>query len=399
MLDVRAEERVEADAGQTPAVVAERRRDIDYLRGAIVLLVVWHHSILAYASLATINRENPIETFTPVADARRWPGFDLLAGFNDVFFMALLFFVSGLFVWRSLTRKGTGAFARDRLIRLGVPFLVALPILIPLAYYPAQLNVELVFGGDTSFLEFWWQMVRSGFGTAGPLWFLWLLLVFDGLIALAYRVRRRHPETSSLPAPTRPLRFFAVLVMASTAAYLPLVFLFGPLDWIGAGPFVVQTSRVFFYLVYFLAGVVVGAYGLERGLLARGGALAGRWWVWLSLALLLFAVLIAQVVATPPRPLAGALAFTIACAALVIASLAFAVRFFTGRWPLFESFADNAYGIYIVHYAFVTWLQYALLGADLSAVTKAVLVFAGTVILSWGLILSLRRVPAIARVI
>jgi hypothetical protein len=52
-----------------------------------------------------------------------------------------------------------------------------------------------------------------------------------------------------------------------------------------------------------------------------------------------------------------------------------------------------------VFFEFVTWLQYGLLGIDLSAITKATLVFAGTLLLSWGLIAAIRRIPAVARVI
>jgi hypothetical protein len=38
----------------------------------------------------------------PVVDSQRWSGFALFVGFNDAFFMSLMFFLSGLFVWRSL---------------------------------------------------------------------------------------------------------------------------------------------------------------------------------------------------------------------------------------------------------------------------------------------------------
>src|SRR5215467_13007348 len=44
--------------------------------------------------------------------------------FNDTFFMALMFLLSGLFVWPSLERKGSARFLRDRTLRLGVPFAV-----------------------------------------------------------------------------------------------------------------------------------------------------------------------------------------------------------------------------------------------------------------------------------
>lgn len=47
-----------------------------------------------------------------MVDAQRWSGFSLLVGFNDAFFMSLMFFHSGLFVWKSLERKGSGAFVR-----------------------------------------------------------------------------------------------------------------------------------------------------------------------------------------------------------------------------------------------------------------------------------------------
>ncbi|MCB0073208.1 MAG: ABC transporter permease, partial [Caldilineaceae bacterium] len=50
-------------------------------------------------------------------------------------FMALMFFISGLFVWRSLARKGVGPFLRDRLIRLGIPFVVGVLVLVPLAWW------------------------------------------------------------------------------------------------------------------------------------------------------------------------------------------------------------------------------------------------------------------------
>ena len=45
---------------------------------------------------------------------------------------------------------------------------------------------------------------------------------------------------------------------------------------------------------------------------------------------------------------------------------------------MWDSLRGNAYGIYLVHYAFVTWLQYALLHAPLAAMVKAALVFIGT---------------------
>ena len=394
----------QAEPRSTIAVVQARTRRVafDYLRTFVVVLVVWHHAVLAYAMSATINPENPIATFTPVADVQRWLGFDVLTGFNDTFFMALMFFISGLFVWGSLARKGVGPFLRDRLIRLGIPFVVGVLVLVPLAYYPAQLTVQLVYGGNVSYGEFWRALARNGFGTAGPLWFVWLLLLFDAVAAVIYsllRPARQVGGTRRRAVFERPWLFFGVILAASAATYLPMVRIFGPLAWIGVGPFVAQASRIFFYLVYFLAGVAVGAYGLERSLLQSGGVLAKRWWLWLPAGLLSFVVLLVSVVGGPSRPMVDAVAFTVTCATLVFGFTALFLRFATRRVGIFDSLTANAYGIYIVHYAFVMWLQYALLGVELSAIAKGTVVFAGALALSWGTVALLRRVPGVARVI
>src|ERR1700675_4931017 len=76
------------------------------------LLVLFHHSVLNY-------------TWFGHGDPMRWLGFDLVVLFNDSFFMALMFLISGLFVRDSLARKGPAIFLRDRAWRLGVPYLVS----------------------------------------------------------------------------------------------------------------------------------------------------------------------------------------------------------------------------------------------------------------------------------
>ena len=42
----------------------------------------------------------------------------------------------------------------------------------------------------------------------------------------------------------------------------------------------------------------------------------------------------------------------------------------------------NAYGMYLVHYVFAIWLQYALLVTGLLAIGKAAIVFGGTLLVS-----------------
>jgi hypothetical protein len=39
-----------------------------------------------------------------IVDPLRWIGFDVLGGFNETYMMALMFLLSGLFVWPTLQR-------------------------------------------------------------------------------------------------------------------------------------------------------------------------------------------------------------------------------------------------------------------------------------------------------
>ena len=125
----------------------------DYLRSFGVLLVVLHHAALAYVTFGFLNPYDFMQTFSPVVDGLKWVGFDRIVGVNDTFFMPLLFFVSGLFVWKGLQSKGVFRFLSSRLVRLGIPFVIGLLVIIPVAYYPTVLENHLVY-----------QVTLRGFG-------------------------------------------------------------------------------------------------------------------------------------------------------------------------------------------------------------------------------------------
>ena len=113
---------------------------------------------------------------------QRWIGFNVLTLFNDAFFMSLMFLLSGLFVWPSLKRKGIAHFLRDRALRLGLPFLAAIFILMPIAYY-ASFRLT---GSKLGFLEFYAANFQQGIWFDGPGWFIWFLLLLDLLAIPVY---------------------------------------------------------------------------------------------------------------------------------------------------------------------------------------------------------------------
>jgi peptidoglycan/LPS O-acetylase OafA/YrhL len=373
----------------------------DYLRSFGVLLVLLHHAALAYVSFGYLNPEDPARTVSPIVDSAKWAGFDLVVLLNDTFFMPLLFFVSGLFVWRSLERKGATRFLRGRLTRLGIPFLIGVIVLSPVAYYPTILEIELVHGVSQSFGEFWIDFAQRGFAPPGPLWFLWLLLAFDCLAALSYLVFRKAGGGSnrrSTPILDNSLLFALVLIGLSFAAYLPMRGAFAPGQWLGIWAFEMEVVRVLVYLLYFGAGVAVGARGLERSAFRADGPFAKRWWAWLLAWLLSYGGLTLAFLSAPQSPLARYI-FIVEMALAVLGLTAVFVRFARRPVPVLDSLSANSYGIYIIHYLVVIWLQYALLRIDLPAVAKGAIVFFGGLTLCWGSIAALRRIRAVARII
>jgi hypothetical protein len=401
-------------AGQ-PVEHAARRGynvSIGYLRGFLVILVLAHHSAVGYFqgvpnSRAPLLKIPMLWRAFPVVDPHAHSVLlTIFLSFNDTFFMALMFFVSGLFLWPSLVRKGNAPFLRDRFMRLGIPFLFAAAVVAPLAYYPSYL-----LGGGRGVAGYVHDWLSFGDWPAGPAWFFWLLLAFDLVVGAIFAFAPQFPDALSKPAENareHPVRFFAMLVAASMAAYVPMVAVFGPAAWTSIGPFQFQTARLFHYAVYFFAGIGVGAYGIERGLLAPDGKLARHWGRWTVAMLVVFVASMALAVIAMSRPgvlspgvanALGGLVFALTCGAISFAFLALFVRFVTRRNPIFDSLSDNEYGMYLIHYMFVSWLQMALLAVALGGITKTIAVFSGVLLLSWGTSAGLRRVPAIGRIV
>src|ERR1700737_3354514 len=104
-----------------------RNAALDRTRTFLTLVVVIHHAVIPY-------------TYFGHTDPKSWLGFDAVVLATDSFFMAMFFFLSGLFVWPSLVHKSSLIFLRDRLLRLGFPFAIAAFTMIPIAYYGITLR-------------------------------------------------------------------------------------------------------------------------------------------------------------------------------------------------------------------------------------------------------------------
>lgn len=371
--------------------LARRPKDVafDYLKVLVILLVVAHHSCLAYTTFAHFDPAHYLTGSTaPVVDTARWGFFDYAENFNDVFFMSLMFFISGLFVWPSLRRSGTRAFVCGRLLRLGAPFAVGSFLLMPVAYYASwQLT-----GNDAGYLAYWRQDTIHE-RVPGPLWFIWLLLLFDIIAAVFYFVWPRRIGVMPLAwTKHKPVAAAAAMFAVCAVVYLPALKAFG-WAW-GAffiAPFYFQLSRFGLYLAWFAVGAWIGSEDLERGLLARDGALARYWPWWLCACFVAYNMLwflpmgleAAGALTADQRGAIWAILWVVSCVASCFALVALFRATVRTRRHWMDSLSRSAYIIYIVHYAYVLWLQRWLMGINIHASLKFVIVFSGATLFSW----------------
>jgi hypothetical protein len=374
-----------------------RNASLDRARTFLTLVVLLHHAVIPYTHFGH-------------TDPKSWIGFDMIVLATDSFFMAMFFFLSGLFVWPSLKRKGPLNHLNDRLLRLGLPFAICAFTVIPVAYYAISLRQHPELG----FTAFWWKTVTVGPWPSGPMWFLWVLFGFDIIASVLYRLSPNLLDPInrlSLEGFERPAKFFAVLLAVTAAFYIPGRMRFGPGSWFEFGPFSVQHGRVLLYATYFFFGAGIGALSnLDQGVLGAESRLAKSGWGWIAVALVPYCLMwvlidikrgvLGNPVALPHWYEATyGLFFASFSVAIMFAILAYFLRFKRSGWSILDPMQPDAFGMFLVHYPIALWLQYWLFDYDLPAIAKATIGFLLTVILSWGLTEVLRKIPGAKHVL
>jgi len=160
---------------------------LDHLKTMLTCVVVLHHITTGFAVKRGGFGINFLAYDKPVGPYGLWGVHSLLMqnsfvwGFaacfqstNDMYFMALFFFISGLFTPSSFDRKGAFSFLQDKFKRLGVPVVASYFVLMPLL---DGFTTRVVFEGS-------WNYPNEGkWIQGGPAWFISWLLIFNILYA------------------------------------------------------------------------------------------------------------------------------------------------------------------------------------------------------------------------
>jgi Acyltransferase family len=189
---------VEPDEARTTAPVAPRVAYLDNLKAVLIAGVIFGHAWAGYAEVGGW-------AYTPVRETSLHPvtvafGEALLGPFG-LFVMGFFFLIAGLLTPGSVARKGPGRFARDRLLRLGLPLLVFTVLLWP----PLVYLMDRATG----------HRVEVSWTDPAQLWFVEVLLIWSLGYAALWRWR---PEVRPGELRLRHLLALAAAVMLTTFA-------------------------------------------------------------------------------------------------------------------------------------------------------------------------------------
>lgn len=157
----------------------ERIAYFDRLKVLLIGAIIAGHGVMGYSD---VEGAWPYQEIQEVALGEVSEGVLWIVVLPAVLFaMGLFFLISGLLTPRPIDRKGAQEFARDRLVRLGLPLVIWVFVL-----WPASMSAMHRATGDPR--PYWWELVHADpVLDTGPMWFVEVLLIYS----LAYAAWRR----------------------------------------------------------------------------------------------------------------------------------------------------------------------------------------------------------------
>lgn len=235
-------------------ITDKREYYLDWLRFFVVALLVPHHVAITFSFLGNTY----VYSEMPSRSLYYFIQFNLL----NLFFMRLLFFISGVSTYLALKKRTVREYLAERFMKLLLPTVFAIITICPLT---AFLRARISFGYTGSLLKFYPEFVK-GFVDKylgyGQFWFLVYLFVFS-LLALplfAYLKKRPHitEAVNSRLAKGKNIFYPMLLIIIFEAAFRPFFPGFQNLyaDW----------ANFTVYLSIFIMGYI---FSQSRALMAK----------------------------------------------------------------------------------------------------------------------------------
>ena len=369
---------------------------IDNLRIVLISMVVLLHLAITYGATGDwwYNEKVPESTLSGVA-------LTLYTTIAQAFTLAFFFMISSYFCPPAYDKKGPGAFAKDKLKRLGIPFLFYFAVLNPILVMMVH-----VFDGQPAIppgvspLAFWVDSLGPGL-----MWFVEALLIFSFGYLLWRLATSRRSQASPPPSGSQAergapgngaLALFALGVGLVTFV-VRLVFPVG--YWLE--PFHFQLAQFPQYIAYF----VVGLLAYRRGWFAGMRVSQAKLWAWVVAALIVaypVIVVAGGVLESGVEPFLGGLTWQsllysvweqFLCIGIVVALGVWFRERFNHQGRLAANMGADSYAVYIFHPFVIVPLAFVLGGITMMGLLKWLWVAPLALALSFLLAHGVRKLP------
>ena len=377
---------------------SQRLYYLDNLKVLLAILIVTVHVALAYApDIWWFFKGGPENS-------------DLLIYYQIVnpIAMALFFLLSAYFLPYSYDRKGGRVFLKERLKRIGIPFILGVfLIIIPLHFlYHTQFRdcgynsiweytVTMFFGigGDPGMCHDPWLTVWPDLKVA-HLWFLQHLIIYAVVYTIIRAIMRR--SQIKFPKMSVPKTYQIMLFIIGMSLVTFAVRVSYPLDyWDGfLGAIQVEYANVPKYIVFFIIGIV--AYRAKW--IEQFPTFHGFGWLTVGVILFLGSLLAQEQLSFILAP--GGLNWSSflwslwdcsMCTSLAIGLLVLFREVLNKSGTILRMMSANTYGVYIFHVPIVALIQYVIAFLELPFALTVILEMVIGVILSFSVSFFIRQ--------
>ena len=372
----------------------QRTLYLDQIKAVIVALVIAIHVPLAFSEYGWIGVHIPIEgKVGPEFEGFfRWYGYAL-----NSFIMPMMFLISGYFVPRSVHKKGVAHYLKDRLIRLGVPFVTGMLLINNSSVLLSKLSPSSYFAKTP------WSNLPLN--TVFVLWFLVVLFAFDLTYCSWVALKGdRYVIDTTVSTPTLRLWVISAVVLGlievamSTRTELWTALLKSPLNGLGA-----QGMHVFTYAFLFFVGCKASFHQwferLDTHLVVK--------WLRLSMFLLLSQFGLYMTLSfnnqISQNPASIMLLGNFLYPFIGWGIMSYLLIWFQrnedrlGEW--LAATGINSYGAYVIHSLVLVVVLMAMGFTGINPWLTAIAATVVSTMISFGLAGQLRRIPTVARIL
>ncbi len=366
---------------------------IDNLRILLTVLVIFHHTAIGYGAMGGWCYVTP-ETVSGIPQIV----LSLILVINQAFFMSLFFFISAYFMPRSLEKKGTKKYLKDRFVRLGIPLLFVMLIMNPILLYGIARYTNNTNGTCWTYVL---NEIQNNPNTS-VMWFVLTLLIFETVYIFLRKIS--GISISNLIADKIPSAFqitVFILICGILAFGLRTFYPIGR-NFIGLQ---------FGFFVLYSAMYFMGIAASRKNWLERLSFESARSWLLVVIAFLPV-IIIALIKATKnPAEVAlyqGGLNYKAVILAVWEAITCTGLCYFflvyfknriniASKWS--QIMASDSYTVYIIHPVLVVAFTMLLEGVPINPLIRFTFAFTLSVTACFTAARMIRKIPGITRIL